>query len=34
VLTPKRHMTEFTSGSAPNSCLIEVEQWQQREAAR
>jgi molybdopterin guanine dinucleotide-containing S/N-oxide reductase-like protein len=34
VLTPKRHMTEFTSGSAPNSCLIEVEQWQQGEAAR
>ncbi|MFO1466403.1 MAG: molybdopterin-dependent oxidoreductase [Steroidobacteraceae bacterium] len=26
-LTPKRHMTEFTSASAPNSCLIEVEKW-------
>ena len=34
VLTPKRHMTEFTSGSAPNSCLIEVDRWQQGEAAR
>ncbi len=27
VLTPKRHMTEKTSASAPNSCLIEVEKW-------
>jgi trimethylamine-N-oxide reductase (cytochrome c) len=33
LLTPKRHMTPLTSGSAPNSCLIEVERWQQREAA-
>jgi trimethylamine-N-oxide reductase (cytochrome c) len=24
VLTPKRHMTDKTSGSAPNSCLVEV----------
>jgi len=27
VLTPKRHMTEKTTGSAPNSCLIEMEKW-------
>ena len=27
VLTPKRHMTEKTTGSAPNSCLIEIEKW-------
>jgi trimethylamine-N-oxide reductase (cytochrome c) len=26
-LTPKRHMTAKTSGSAPNSCLIQVEKW-------
>ncbi len=26
-LTPKRHMTEKTSASAPNSCLIEIEPW-------
>jgi trimethylamine-N-oxide reductase (cytochrome c) len=26
-LTPKRHMTAFTSASSPNSCLIEVEKW-------
>ncbi len=32
VLTPKRHMTEKTSASAPNSCLIEIEKWQPREA--
>lgn len=29
VLTPKRHMTEKTSASAPNSCLIDVELWQE-----
>jgi molybdopterin guanine dinucleotide-containing S/N-oxide reductase-like protein len=28
LLTPKRHMTRKTSGSAPNSCLIEVSRWQ------
>ena len=28
ILTPKRHMTEKTSASAPNSCLIEVQKWQ------
>ena len=27
ILTPKRHMTEKTTGSAPNSCLIEIEKW-------
>jgi trimethylamine-N-oxide reductase (cytochrome c) len=27
ILTPKRHMTEKTTGSAPNSCLIEMEKW-------
>ena len=27
VLTPKRHMTEKTSASAPNSCLIEIGLW-------
>jgi trimethylamine-N-oxide reductase (cytochrome c) len=32
-LTPKRHMTAKTSGSAPNSCLIEVEKWVARETA-
>ena len=26
-LTPKRHMTTKTSGSAPNSCLIQVKKW-------
>lgn len=29
-LTPKRSQTEFTSASAPNSCLIEVEVWDRR----
>jgi trimethylamine-N-oxide reductase (cytochrome c) len=27
LLTPKRHMTGKTSGSAPNSCLIELHKW-------
>jgi len=27
ILTPRRHMTEKTSASAPNSCLIEIEKW-------
>jgi len=26
-LTPKRHMSAQTSGSAPNSCLIQVRKW-------
>jgi trimethylamine-N-oxide reductase (cytochrome c) len=29
-LTPKRVQTEFTSGSAPNSCLIDFEAWNGR----
>ncbi|MCL4854560.1 MAG: hypothetical protein KJZ78_24635, partial [Bryobacteraceae bacterium] len=27
VLTSRRHMTDKTSASAPNSCLIEIEKW-------
>ena len=34
VLTPKRHMTEKTSGSAPNSCLIDVELWDEQAWAK
>ena len=34
LLTPKRHMTPFTSASAPNSCLIEVTRWQPPERPR
>ncbi len=33
VLTPKRHMTLKTSGSAPNSCLIDIALWDVREAS-
>jgi trimethylamine-N-oxide reductase (cytochrome c) len=33
ILTPKRHMTEKTTGSAPNSCLIEMEKWAGEEEA-
>ncbi|MBU6445276.1 MAG: molybdopterin-dependent oxidoreductase [Alphaproteobacteria bacterium] len=34
ILTPKRHMTEKTSASAPNSCLIEIEKWDPEKTGR